>query len=73
MMSFKKFTWISVGADLSRPAPIMRFHEIIRTSVGADLLRPAPIYRPLLGFRSPDEKVKTHSRGAFLEIEKALA
>ena len=52
MMSFKKFTWISVGADLSRPAPI---------------------YRPLLGFRSPDEKVKTHSRGAFLEIEKALA
>jgi hypothetical protein len=52
MMSFKKFTWIAVGADLSRPAPIDR---------------------PSSGFRYPDEKVKAHSRGAFLEIEKALA
>ena len=35
-----------VGADLSRPPPIMVINKISGTSVGADLSRPPPIYRP---------------------------
>ncbi len=52
MMSFKKSTWMPVGADLSRPSPI---------------------YRPLVAGRYPDEKVKTHNRGAFLKSKKVVA
>src|SRR6266576_2858573 len=36
----------SVGADLSRPAPIHQDEIHAKPPVGADLSRPAPIYRP---------------------------
>src|SRR5205085_4979896 len=34
-----------VGADLSRPPPIMAFNKLTGSLVGADLSRPSPIYR----------------------------
>src|SRR6266699_3845629 len=46
---------------------IMNFKQLPWIPVGADLSRPSPIYRPSLGFRYPDEKVKTHN-----ELEKAV-
>src|SRR5260370_12225952 len=45
----------------------MNFKQLPWILVGADLSRPSPIYRPSLGFRNPDEKVKTHN-----ELEKAV-
>src|SRR5438876_9091848 len=41
----------SLGADLSRPSPIMNMNAKIQPSVGADLSRPSPIYRPQLRVR----------------------
>src|SRR6266699_223239 len=46
---------------------IMNFKQLPWIPVGADLSRPSPIYRHSLGFRYPDEKVKTHN-----ELEKAV-
>src|SRR6266566_373064 len=46
---------------------IMNFKQLPWIPVGADVSRPSPIYRPSLGFRYPDEKVKTHN-----ELEKAV-
>src|SRR6266566_890009 len=40
-----------VGADLSRPSPMMNVNTKIPPSVGADVSRPPPIYRPQLRVR----------------------
>src|SRR5438132_12476850 len=47
LQQFNKF----VGADLSRPSPIMNVNTKIQPSLGADLSRPSPIYRPQLPVR----------------------
>src|SRR6266699_3668140 len=40
-----------VGADVSRPSPIMNVNTKIQQSLGADLSCPPPIYRPQLRVR----------------------
>src|SRR6266480_147593 len=59
----------SVGADLSRSAPIMNVNTKIQPSVGADLSRPSPIYRPQLHVRHiPFHEYTLHEAPATIDV-----
>ena len=59
----------SLGADLSRPSPIMNMNAKIQPSVGADLSRPSPIYRPQLHVRHiPFHEYTLHEAPATIDV-----
>src|SRR6266849_2540670 len=59
----------SVGADVSRPAPIMNVNTISPPSVGADVSRPAPIDRPRLRVSHvPFHEYTLHETSATIDV-----
>src|SRR6266702_72713 len=58
-----------VGADVSRPSPIMNVNTKIQQSLGADLSCPPPIYRPQLRVRHiPFHEYTLHEAPATIDV-----
>jgi 16S rRNA (guanine1207-N2)-methyltransferase len=71
LMHFDRLIGTPVGADLSRPSPIMNVNTKTPPSVGADLSRPSPIYRPSAQLRVrhvPFHEYTLHEAPATIDV-----